>query len=745
MSGPRSWFPASSVVNGSPAHAGAPEAAGPSRRFAVWLRYVVISVVVLIALVEPATLVAQRPATRDTTVVDSIARLSDVRISVTTRDEALQRVPWSVGVADVRELRHAQPTTALSEALGGMPGAFVAERQNYAVDSRISIRGFGSRANFGVRGIKVLLDGIPQSLPDGQSQATNVELGVLRRVEVLRGSASSLYGNGSGGVVAFETDMGGAEPWTARARVSGGQFGTLKWQGMATVRRGPAAAMLSVSRLTTDGFRDYSAAEVRQLNAGLDYTLGATTVASVRLNLSDMPEAANPGALTREEYELRPDTAAFTNILRGADKRTSQHQLGVIVRHSFSGGGELSATAYGVLRDVRNALGVQPPPPRSPENGTYNLLDRKAGGARLAYTRPFARLYGAPELTLGVEWSRMQDMRQNWRATGGRPVAPDDTLLLAQKEDVTAVGPFAQLAWTPHARLSTTWGVRWDHTSFGVEDRFLQDGDESGERSMPAWSGHVGASLAVSEAFIPYANVSTAFETPTTTELQVSPDGGGGFNPALGPQRTLSVEFGARGSTRNGVFSYSAAVFRNHVSDMIVQYLETGGRAWFVNAGGARNSGTEAELRLRIHRRVYLQAAHTWAHYRYDEYRLSRAGSVDTLDGNVLPGIPENAARFGLRTTLPRGFTLDVDHTIASSLFADDANGIEVEGWGGGVTNVRASWTTGMGRGLFTPFAGAQNLWDQRYVGAVTVNGFGGRVLEPAPGRSIYLGVEVGW
>src|SRR5690606_18861414 len=195
--------------------------------------------------------------------------------------------------------------------------------------------------------------------------------------------------------------------------------------------------------------------------------------------------------------------------------------------------------------------------------------------------------------TVGVEWSRMQDVRENWRATGGRPVAPDDTLLVHQVEDVTALGPFAQLAWAPHPRLYTTWGVRWDRTSFGVDDRFTQDGDESGERSMPAWSGHVGASVLVSDAFIPYANVSTAFETPTTTELQVSPDGGGGFNPVLDPQRTLGIEAGARGSVDGGRLSYSAALFRNRVTDMIVQYLETGGRAYFRNAGGARNTGAE--------------------------------------------------------------------------------------------------------------------------------------------------------
>src|SRR5690606_13919891 len=186
---------------------------------------------------------------------------------------------------------------------------------------------------------------------------TNVDLGALRRVEVLRGSASALYGNGTGGVVAFETDMGGPEPWAASARVTGGAYGMLKWQGMATARRGPVAGMLSLSRTVTDGFRQYSAAEVRQLNAGVDWALGTATTASVRLHLANMPEAANPGALTFEEFALAPDTASRTNILRGADKRTTQSQLGLTLRHRWSGGGELVASAYGMTRDVRNAIG----------------------------------------------------------------------------------------------------------------------------------------------------------------------------------------------------------------------------------------------------------------------------------------------------------------------------------------------------------------------------------------------------
>jgi len=633
---------------------------------------------------------------------------------------------------------------SFSEALGSIPGVYIAERYNHAVDSRISVRGFGSRANFGVRGVRVLLDGIPQTLPDGQSQISNVELGALSRVEVLRGSASSLYGNGSGGVVSFETDMGGEEP-EARVRVTSGSFGMLKWQGTASGMRGPAAGMLSVSRLTTDGFRQYSAAEVQQLNGGVNLALGTATTLGMRLHLSRMPEAANPGALTLAEYHEKADSASATNVLRGADKRTSQYQIGAVLRHAMRNGGSVTATLYGVTRDVRNALGVQPPPPVQPSSGTYNTLDRNAGGARVAISHPLGSGASSPVLTAGVEWARMQDVRENWRATGGRPVAPDDTLLLHQVEDVTSLGPFVQVAWLPHAKLQTTWGLRWDRTTFGVDDRFLQDGNESGERSMPAWSGHMGASLLVSDAFVPWLNVSTAFETPTTTELQVSTDGGGGFNSELDPQRTLSVEVGARGTLPSAQLGYSASVFRNRVSSMIVQFLETGGRAYFINAGGARNVGAEAEAHFDASSRVRLQASYTWARYRYSEYRRTRGAQVDTLDGNVLPGVPEHQARFSVFAQLPGGVLLHADHNLSSGLLADDANALEVDGWGAGVTNVRASWTTDFGRASLTPFGGVQNLGGRKYVSAVTVNGFGGRVLEPAPGRNFYLGLEVGF
>jgi iron complex outermembrane receptor protein len=292
-------------------------------------------------------------------------------------------------------------------------------------------------------------------------------------------------------------------------------------------------------------------------------------------------------------------------------------------------------------------------------------------------------------------------------------------------------------------------GGRYDRVRFDVGDRFLRDGqDDSGARSMPAWSGHLGASITGTEAFSPYANIATSFETPTTTELQARQDGRGGFNPDLGPQRAVSAEVGARGTVLGRV-TYSASVYRARVRDALVQFLETSGRAYFRNAGRTENQGAELSANVRASGALSVEGAYTYSHLRFGEYRVQTVGPsgarVDTLDGNWLPGVPAHQLRLGLRSTLARGLTLDADHTWTSAVYADDRNTLRVEGWGPGVLNARVAWSGVVRQGRVEPFLGVQNALDHPYVASVTVNGAFGRVREPGPLRTFYLGMELGW
>jgi iron complex outermembrane receptor protein len=365
-------------------------------------------------------------------------------------------------------------------------------------------------------------------------------------------------------------------------------------------------------------------------------------------------------------------------------------------------------------------------------------IDRAVGGIRLSANRRLGPLPGSPRLTAGADLQRMRDDRQNLVSDAGQPTS---TVFLDQREKVTELGPFAQLQWSPTERLLLSTGARYDWVRFDLADRFTSDGDDSDARTMSALSGNVGFSWSFGDQFVPYLNVSTAFETPTTTELVNKPDGTGGLNPDLGPQRAVNYEVGARGYPTPGI-SYSVALFLGRVTDAIVQGPEVGGRAFFRNAGKTHNDGAEVGLTATPTAGLTLRGAYTYARYRFAEYQLADGTS---LNGNRLPGVPEHFWRFGLRTSLPSDLYLDADHTISSSLLADDANTIWVDAWSAGVTNLRFGWDGQAGSVQLAPFLGVNNLWDRRYVGSVTLNGIGGRVFEPAPRRVVYVGTEIGY
>jgi iron complex outermembrane receptor protein len=705
---------------------------------------------ILAALLIAARLNAQSTkSATDSAKTDSAAaqRLAGVRVSVARSDQSAQRAPWAIGVQTKADLSGARATLGIDEALPNIPGVYVANRYNYALDQRLSIRGAGARANFGLRGVKVLLDGVPQSLPDGQSQLTNIDLADIARVEVLRGSASSLYGNGSGGVISMTTDLSSPDRLGMTARYTGGSFGLSKYQLRSAGRTGDLVGSLSLSRTTVDGFRQYSRGDTRQLMGALDYALSANDALSLRVGAAATPTAENPGALTAAEYAKNPDSAAAVNVQRGASRAVSQEQLSLRYHHADARS-DYAAVAYVQRRLVDNPLATSPPAPTGALNGMRSTLSRWVTGVRLDGSRTLWDAPTAPRLAVGADFQQSGDLRRNQRNTAGKIQAATDTLLVNQNEIVSAIGAFSQLLWSPLAPLTVSAGLRYDDLTFQVRDHFFGDkADNSGTRAMSATTGHLGATWVVNDALTPYATWSTAFESPTTTELSSRPDGQGGFNPDLGPQRIHTIEGGARGAL-GARTSYTLSVFQSYADDAIIQYLETNGRAYFRNAGRTRNRGIEAGAGVRAASWLDLSAAYTWANYIFDRYRVQRGAVTDTLDGKTQAGIPEHFLRLIARAHWGN-YTLDADHTRSTALWADDRNTQRIPGWGRGVVNLRAAWSgafTGAWRDVrVMPFAAVNNLLDEHYVGAVTLNGAGARTIEPAPRRNFYFGLEMGW
>ncbi|MGH7583193.1 MAG: TonB-dependent receptor domain-containing protein, partial [Gemmatimonadales bacterium] len=346
--------------------------------------------------------------------------------------------------------------------------------------------------------------------------------------------------------------------------------------------------------------------------------------------------------------------------------------------------------------------------------------------------------FHGPTLTAGIEAQSLRDNRTNRRSING---ARTDTLLLDQQERVAEEAAFATIAWPLTTALTVRGGARRDINRFSVTDHFLADGDASGSRTMQATSGSGGIALRLGDNAVAWSDVATVFETPTTTELANRPDGAGGFNPELGPQRSVTEEVGVRAAA--GRLTIDVAGYHTTTHDAIIPYSEVAGRTYYRNAGRTRTLGAEAGLAWRLAPGLTARGTFTWTDAAFAEYRAVTPASIDILDGNQVAGFPRTIARLGVAGAIGHGFEIDVDQAFSSGMFADDANTIQVSGWGTGVTGARLLWRGHSGIWDVTPFVAVLNLFDRRYVGAVTINGTGGRVLEPAAGRTISAGISL--
>ena len=683
---------------------------------------------------------------RDTTAQrDSLKvyTLPSAVVSVTRTNPPISKVPLAVQLVEKQEISRARPTLGLDEALFSVPGVFIANRYNFSLDQRLSIRGFGSRSAFAVRGIKVLLDGIPQTLPDGQGQLTNLELGAADRIEVLRGSSSALFGNASGGVISIWTDpvvparrVGGDVRMVAGSFDRDFQRTWTKWQVSPHVRVGAGSLLLTASRMAYEGERDHSGADFRNYSGRLHLPLSPRTALTVNAGYGDQPVADNPGALTLSELRANRDSAPAINLSSAAGKDVEQFQGGATLRRQFSGGGEVAATAFYFARDLKN-----------PTTFAYIDLGRRAYGARLTATQPMPLGSLPHRLTAGFDYQGQRDDRLNFGNNGGSPDPSVRTL--DQLERVTEIGPFVQSTVELSPQMTVTAGLRYDRVSFRAEDGLVTstNPDDSGARVMTAVSGAFGVGVTPSDRVTLYANVGTSFETPTTTELANRPTGAGGFNPDLEPQKATNYEVGVRGNV-DGRLGYSVALFQADVRDALISFEVQDptfpGRRFFRNAGSSRHRGVELGLNTEV--APGLSALLNWSYsdFVYSDYRVVTATRTFVLDGRALPGIPEHWLRVGVRArpAFARGAWTDVDLTHASSVLVDDTLDVRVSGWE--VVNVRLGWEGVAGDLRLSPFVAVNNVFNKHYVGSVVINAARGRYYEPAPGRNLFVGFSLG-
>lgn len=685
------------------------------------------SALLLAALIAADT----RPAAaqRDT------ATLEPVVVTVTRgRGQTILRSPFALSVVSADSARPGLRHAGAEEMLLGIPGLASSSRNNPSQDPRLSIRGFGTRSAFGVRGVRVMRDGIPLTLPDGQTPLDYMSLESIGRIEVMRGSASALYGNATGGVIDVQT----IEPFSGPVAVEGRQWiGADRYLRSVIAGSGTSGRLSFVAdatRSSSDGTREHSRQRSALWFSRIGHSDGQGEIALTLLAL-DNPLSQNPGALTLEEMRADPRAADPGSVRRRARKAVRQLQLGLSAERN-AGPGRLAASVFGGSRSLDNPLAF-----------AVVEIGRHTWGGGVSMTSGPAR----HRISAGVDFQSQNDLRRNYFACADtvpqtapttrcpRPGSDRGAVTLDQREIVTSAGAYLSDEIAFSGSISATAGVRADHVGFRVRDRMISasNPDDSGERSLRAVSPILGIVARVAESRSLYANVSSAFETPTATELGNQPDGSAGINNELDPQKSLTLEIGSKGFA-GPMIRYDLAAFRTSVRDELVPFEIPGsdGRRYFRNAGRTRRTGAEAGVEVSRGRST-AALAYTYSSFRFTEFSVGRAD----FGGNDIPGAPRHRAQAAMTFGLERGFVV-LEGEAAGSSYADDANTFRAPGYG--TFHLRGGLRGSTRAGRFSVTAGIQNVLDRTYASSIAVNAARGRYFEPAQTRTLFVGVALG-
>lgn len=681
-----------------------------------------------LAVLPVSRLSAQEPAEGDTVPEAPAYTVPRIEVTVTRAPREAERVPQAVSVLGVEELQAGERGVSLDEALREVPGVFAQNRRNYSFSGGVRLNIRSPWPRFGMRGIQLLVDGVPLTTADGTTQPGNIDLASAGRVEVIRGPSSSLYGNAAGGVVSFETEYPDAAPFTLEPRLQFGSHGFWKAQAKASGSSGRIGYVASASRTEVDGFREYSASELTQLNLLARILASDRTEVRGVFNLFDLPFGENSSTLDRETALTDPEAVRSIAVAQGWGESATQGQGGLTLRHAFSPLHSVRATGWGLWREIRN-----------PIPGQVIVLSRAAGGMRSEYSGEATG--GVPlRWTTGFDLSWQRDDREEFENEGvpeGGDEALAGELALAQRERVLGLGPFAELEieLTPAWRL--TLGGRYDFYDFEAEDRFLSDGDDSGGRTMSELSPMVGLSFEAAPWITLYGNYATAFSTPTTVELSNRPTGEGGFNPELGPEDLRSFELGAKGWVEEARLRYDLAAYFARLDDALISFQGPTERTFFRNAGEVDRRGFEVGVTWAPAGWLEWRLAYTYQDFEYEEF----ATPDGDFSGNPEPGAPPHQLFVGLTHRAPFGLRSEANLRWVDAFPVDDAN--TAFNWSYRVVDLRFSLDRPVGSVRVQPFLGIDNLFDERYNASVITNAFGSRFYEPAPGTEVYGGLAL--
>jgi iron complex outermembrane receptor protein len=655
-------------------------------------------------------------------------------------------VPASVDRVDRDAITAGRQQVNLSESVGAVPGLVARDRQNYAQDVQVSVRGFGARATFGIRGVRVYVDGIPATLPDGQGQLTNIDLNSTDRIEVLRGPFSALYGNSSGGVIQTFTETGAGAP-TLTVAATAGSYGLQKPAIKIDGGTDSLGYVASYSQFQTDGYRDHSAAERDIGNMKLDWSLGESDKLSFVVNTLDLPKAQDPLGLTRAQYDTNPRGVDPSAIQFNTRKTVDQTQAGVTYLHSFNDQNSMQVMIYSGNRGAVQYQAIPVAPQASPLHpGGVIDLSRDYDGLDAHWTSNLDMLARPFTLVVGLTYDNLDELRKGYQNFVGTTTGVQGALRRNENNTAETHDVYAQASWRLTPKVTLDAGVRGVDFSFVSQDHYIvgTNGNDSGAVDYSATLPALGVLFAATDRVHLYLSAGRGFETPTLNELAYRPDGKPGLNLALQAAKSDNYELGAK-LRLSSSSELTAAVFETDTTNEIVTQTNVGGRSTYQNSSATRRRGTELGWSMSSGSDWHTQVAYTWLDAIYqDGFQTCTATpcaapNVPIAAGNKIPGIPEQALYGSFSWTHLQHWRADAEARYLTKVFVNDLNSDSAASYS--IASASGSYVTKIGSWQVTAFVRVDNLFDKQYAGSVIVNEGNSRFFEPAPGRTYAAGL----
>ncbi len=675
--------------------------------------------------------------TQDVTVLPTL------HVEATRTDTTYLQTPASVFRIDAPQVDTSSQVN-LTEVVKGVPSLQIRNRENYAQDLQLSMRGFGARSTFGVRGIRLYVDGIPATMPDGQGQTSNIDLSSLDHVEVLTGPFSSLYGNSSGGTILTSTKEGQGKD-SIELSYSGGSHDKsragLVLQGGAKGANEPSY-IISSSYFDTDGYREHSGAEKVLNNAKLSWNLDDGSKINWVTNYVKI-HADDPQGLTRDQWNANPKQQVPFLKQFNVRKDIEQTQMGVTWSKPINDKNELYAMAYLGNRQVTQYQSI----PKSTQDASINHaggvidFERDYYGADFRWTGK--ELLPNTTLSVGVALDAMDEDRkgfENFNLVNGQPsYGVKGNLRRDEDNTLWNIDPYLQASWQflPTWRLDT--GVRYSNVHYKSKDNYLSNGNDSGKTDYDKVLPSAALSWQILPELMAYVSYAKGFETPTFTEMAYRPDGESGFNFDLTASTSDTYETGLK--SQNHLGDFTLAVFQTKTKDDIVSAGNSNGRSTFRNADKTLREGVEFAWHKKLWRDLTATASYTYLDATFDA-DIPALGSIAQIPaGNAIPGIAKNQAYASLAWQPSHGLYGGVDVQYMDKVYVNDTNSDVAPSYSVTSANVGYAWV--MGDWKVNSFARVDNLFDKNYAGSVIVNDGNGRYFEPADGRNWSAGLRV--